>query len=97
MLSALTNNVVERSVQRSTSIQTLIILVLRLPVKRTMPLLHLFCYISVTAAQNVGNRGTRQDRAWIRPIALANALRSMLLCCGVMAGKCLVSIERGKV
>jgi hypothetical protein len=47
-------------------------------------LLHLLCYISVTGAQNIGNRGTSQDRVWIRPIAVANDLRSMLLYCGVM-------------
>src|SRR5688572_31522431 len=94
MLSALTNNIVVLAVSRSTSIHTLIIRTLHLPVMHSMSLLHPFCYISVTAAQNVGNRryvsggGPGSDAS-----ATASAFRlrppsphAAVLRCGVMRG-----------
>jgi hypothetical protein len=73
MLSAFTNNVVGLALPLSTSIQTLIIRVLHLPTTRSIPLLHHFCYILVTAAQNVGNnryvQGAGLDQAHQRPQA----------------------------
>src|SRR5215217_4536725 len=88
MLSALTNNVVGLAVSRSTSIQTLIIRTLHLRVMHSMSLLHPFCYISVTAAQNVGNRryvsgvGLDQTHHRIR----RHSLPATVMQCGVMRG-----------
>src|SRR5215204_3423796 len=105
MLSALTNNVVGLAVSRSTSIQTLIIRTLHLRVMHSMSLLHPFCYISVTAAQNVGNRrymsGVGLDHTLQRPEAdhrnRRPSLPAAVMQCGVMRGACLNSIERRTV
>jgi hypothetical protein len=88
MLSAFTNNVVGLTLPLSISIQTLIIRVLHLPTTRPIPLLHHFCYISVTSEQNVGNnryvQGAGLDQASRRirgPSFHVDVLR-----CGVMRG-----------
>src|SRR5215211_5077168 len=103
MLLALTSNVVGLAVPRSTSIQTLIIWVLHLPATCFMPLLHLFCYISATAAQNIGNSGYVQgaglDQTHQKPQAdhriRLPSLHVAVLWCNAEA--CLDSIERRTV
>jgi hypothetical protein len=106
MLSAFTNNVVGLALPLSTSIQTLIIRVLHLPTTRSIPLLHHFCYILVTAAQNVGNnryvQGAGLDQARTRDrrrIAVSDALRYTFMDLRVWcnAWACLNSIERRTV
>src|SRR5215210_2511043 len=93
MLSALTYNVVEWASPLFAAIQTLIILGPPSDSDTFKLLLHVCYYISVTAAQNIGNRGTHRGRKQIRHLPgcehgfVPNVHRPTLAACVVMRGE----------